>query len=192
MRELAVPGAWEFQLRPHHDDRGTFAECYSESVFAAAVGAPMPVALSAVSISRKGVIRGVHFVQTPPGQARYVTCVAGEILDFTVDLREGSRTFGRWDSVRLGPDHWRAVYLSPGLGHAFVALSEQASVLYLCSAPYAAERERTIHPLDPDLALPWPTGLEWTLSDRDRQAPTLEQARHRGLLPAHRDAGALG
>ncbi|KAB2594336.1 dTDP-4-dehydrorhamnose 3,5-epimerase family protein [Streptomyces arboris] len=184
MRRLAVDGAWEIDLRPHHDERGTFVEWYSDDELAAALGAPMPVALGAVSISRKGVVRGVHFVETPPGQARYVTCVAGEVRDFVVDVREGSPTFGRWDSVRLGPDRWRAVHLAEGLGHAFTALTDRATVLYLCSAPYRPGRERTVHPLDPELALPWPAGAERTLSVRDREAPTLAEARRRGLLPA--------
>ncbi|OON80930.1 dTDP-4-dehydrorhamnose 3,5-epimerase family protein [Streptomyces tsukubensis] len=184
MRRLAVDGAWEIDLRPHHDERGIFAEWYSDDEVSALLGAPMPVALAGVSISRKGVVRGVHFVETPPGQARYVTCVAGEVRDFVVDVREGSPTFGRWDSVRLGPGHWRAVYLAEGLGHAFTALTDHATVLYLCSAPYRPERERTVHPLDPALALPWPAGAERSLSARDREAPTLAEARRRGLLPA--------
>ncbi|WP_329580480.1 dTDP-4-dehydrorhamnose 3,5-epimerase [Kitasatospora sp. NBC_01250] len=184
-RQLTVPGAWEIELDPHHDERGTFAEWYAQGAFAEALGTPLPVALAAVSISRRGVVRGVHYVETPPGQARYVTCVSGEILDFTVDIRTGSPTFGQWDSLRLGPGHWRALYLTEGLGHAFTALTEQATVLYLCSAPYAAERERTIHPFDPDLALPWPTGLEPNLSERDAQAPTLAQARQLGRLPRY-------
>ncbi|MER6687604.1 dTDP-4-dehydrorhamnose 3,5-epimerase family protein [Streptomyces minutiscleroticus] len=184
MRPLAVAGAWEFSLRPHHDERGTFAEWYSPDAVEQATGARLPVALAGASVSHKGVIRGVHFVRTPPGQARYVTCVAGEVLDFTVDLREGSPTFGRWDAVRLGPDHWRAVLLTEGLGHAFVALTDRATVLYLCSAPYRPELERTVHPLDPDLALPWPAAADArTLSERDAAAPSLREAARLGLLP---------
>ncbi|BFO18351.1 dTDP-4-dehydrorhamnose 3,5-epimerase [Streptomyces sp. KM77-8] len=184
MRRLAIEGAWAIDLRPHHDERGTFVEWFAHDEVSAVLGAPMPVALAGVSISRKGVVRGVHFVETPPGQVRYVTCVAGEVRDFVVDVREGSPTFGRWDSVLLGPDHWRAVHLAEGLGHAFTALTDRATVLYLCSAPYRPERERTVHPFDPELALPWPAGTERSLSARDRQAPTLALAQRRGLLPA--------
>ncbi|MEU4209190.1 dTDP-4-dehydrorhamnose 3,5-epimerase family protein [Streptomyces sp. NPDC026206] len=183
MRPLAVPGAWEVALRPHHDERGTFAEWYRGAEVADARGAPFPVELAGLSISRKGVIRGIHYVTVPPGQARYVTCVGGEVLDFAVDVRQGSPTFGQWDSVRLGPGHWNAVHLSEGLGHAFMALTDRATVLYLCSAPYDASLERAVNPLDPELALPWPADMEHTVSERDRDAPTLEQARRRGLLP---------
>ncbi|MFJ9520159.1 dTDP-4-dehydrorhamnose 3,5-epimerase family protein [Kitasatospora sp. NPDC101801] len=182
MRELAVAGAWEVTLRPHQDERGTFVELYSTD---RPIGSdrPLPIALAALSVSRRGVLRGVHYVDTPPGQARYVTCVAGEVLDFVVDLRVGSPTFGRWDSVLLGPGHWRAVQLAPGLGHAFTALTEDATVLYLCSEPYRPELERAVHPLDPDLALPWPDTPGRLLSERDRSAPTLAEAHRAGLLP---------
>ncbi|MEV6210117.1 dTDP-4-dehydrorhamnose 3,5-epimerase family protein [Kitasatospora sp. NPDC051914] len=182
MRPLAVEGAWEVELRPHHDERGTFTELYSVDR-PTGPGAPVPVALAGLSVSRRGVVRGVHYVATPPGQARYVTCVAGEVLDVVVDVRVGSPTFGQWDSVRLGPGHRRAVQLSPGLGHGFTALTEGATVLYLCSAPYRPELERTIHPLDPELALPWPDIPGRLLSERDRRAPTLAEARRSGLLP---------
>ncbi|MET9297422.1 dTDP-4-dehydrorhamnose 3,5-epimerase [Streptomyces sp. NPDC003077] len=185
VRPLAIPGAWELTLRPHHDERGMFAEWYAPATVARATGAPLPIALAGVSVSRRGVVRGVHFVRTPPGQARYVTCVAGEVLDFTVDVREGSPAFGRWDAVRLGPDHWRAVLLSEGLGHAFAALTDRATVLYLCSAPYRPALERAVHPLDPDLALPWPTDREPALSERDGTAPTLREAARLGLLPRY-------
>ncbi|MFJ9775870.1 dTDP-4-dehydrorhamnose 3,5-epimerase family protein [Kitasatospora sp. NPDC101157] len=185
LRQLSVAGAWEVALDPRRDERGSFTEWYSVGDFAGVLGAPLPLAMAGVSVSRKGVIRGVHYVDTPPGQARYVTCVAGEVLDFVVDVREGSPTFGGWDSVRLGADHARAVYLSEGLGHAFTALTDRATVLYLCSAPYAAQRERTVHPLDGELALPWPVSADVaSLSERDRSAPGLAEAGRRGLLPS--------
>ncbi|MCG6495586.1 dTDP-4-dehydrorhamnose 3,5-epimerase family protein [Kitasatospora sp. A2-31] len=191
MRPLAVEGAWEVTLRPHHDERGAFAELYSVDRPVGPDG-PMPVALAGLSVSRRGVVRGIHYVSTPPGQARYVTCVAGEVLDVVVDLRVGSPTFGRWDSVRLGPGHWRAVQLAPGLGHGFTALTEDATVLYLCSAPYRPELERAVHPLDPELALPWPEAPDRLLSDRDRLAPTLAEAWRAGLLPLAPAARAAG
>ncbi|WP_282685745.1 MULTISPECIES: dTDP-4-dehydrorhamnose 3,5-epimerase family protein [unclassified Streptomyces] len=189
MRPLAVPGAWELTLRPHRDARGTFAEWYRPTDIAEATGFVRPVALGGVSVSRKGVIRGVHFVTTPPGQSRYVTCVAGEVLDVTVDLREDSPSFGRSDTVLLGPGHWRAVLLSEGLGHAFCALTEQATVLYLCSTPYRPELEQAVHPFDPELDLPWPADAQRSLSPRDEAAPGLREAARRGLLPRYAPPG---
>ena len=101
--------------------------------------------------------RGIHFSDVPPGQAKYVTCVASAVIDIVVDIRVGSPTFGTWDSVVLDGAERRAVYLSEGLGHAFMSLAEGSTVVYLCSTPYAPERERGIHPLDPELGIAWPT-----------------------------------
>ena len=89
----------------------------------------------------------------PPSQAKYVTAVAGSLLDFIVDIRVGSPTFGQWDAVLLDTVDRRAVYLSEGLGHAFCALEDDTTVIYLCSAAYSPSREHGIHPLDPELGL---------------------------------------
>jgi dTDP-4-dehydrorhamnose 3,5-epimerase len=100
-----------------------------------------------------------------------------------VDLRVGSPAFGQVDSVRLDPQDRRAVYLPEGVGHAFVALEDDSCVVYLCSTSYAPGRERGVNPLDPELALPLPAGLDLVLSDKDRAAPTLAEARAAGELP---------
>nr|BFE85720.1 hypothetical protein GCM10020093_083210 [Planobispora longispora] len=134
-------------------------------------------------MSKRGVLRGVHFADVPPGQAKYVMCVSGAILDVVVDLRTGSPTFGRWEAVRLDDTDRRAVYLAEGLGHAFLALSDQAAVMYACSQPYAPGREHGIHPLDPDLGIDWPLEGEPLLSDKDAAAPSLAEALAVGLLP---------
>jgi dTDP-4-dehydrorhamnose 3,5-epimerase len=131
------------------------------------------------------VIRGVHFTDVPPGQAKYVTCLAGEVLDIVVDVRAGSPAFGTWDAVRLGATHRNAVYMSEGLGHAFMALTDEATVVYLCSSAYAGERERAVHPLDPELGLPWPADIPHTLSERDRSAAPLRTALDQGWLPRY-------
>jgi dTDP-4-dehydrorhamnose 3,5-epimerase len=125
----------------------------------------------------------VHFAQVPPSQAKYVTCLRGSVFDVVVDLRVGSPTFGKWDAVVVDDRH-RSVYLSEGLGHAFLALEDDSTVMYLCSAAYAPDREHTINPLDPTLDIAWPAvDGEPIMSDRDREAPTLDQVRAAGLLP---------
>ena len=118
----------------------------------------------------------------PPGQAKYVQCFSGRILDIVVDIRVGSPTFGQWDAVELNDQTRQGLYISEGLGHAFCALSDDVTVGYLCSEPYAPAREHGIHPLDPDLALPWPDG-QALLSPKDAAAPTLAEAVQTGLLP---------
>lgn len=183
VRELAVPGAYEFSPPTFPDGRGLFVSPYSASAFEAALGFRMPVAQTNHSLSARGVVRGVHFADTPPGQAKYVYCAKGALLDIVIDLRVGSPTFGTWDTVRCDDVDFRAVYLSEGLGHAFVTLEEDTVMSYLCSTPYNPAAEHTISPLDPELDLPWPDDIETLMSDRDRTAPMLAEAVATGLLP---------
>lgn len=179
----SIPGAWEFTpvLRP--DDRGVFLEAFKASTFTEAVGHRFSLEQMNISVSRAGTVRGVHFAQVPPGQAKYVQCFAGRILDIVVDIRVGSPTFGQCDAVELDDERRNALYIAEGLGHAFCALSDSATVGYLCSEPYAPTREFGIHPLDPELALPWPDGIDSVLSPKDATAPTLAEAQAQGLLP---------
>jgi dTDP-4-dehydrorhamnose 3,5-epimerase len=150
----------------------------------------MDVAQANCSVSRLGVIRGVHFADVPPGQAKYVSCVSGAILDVIVDLRVGSPSYGQWEAVRLDDQDRRSVFVSEGLGHAFMALSETATTVYLCSTAYDPAREHGIHPLDPAIGIAWPAGSEPILSEKDAAAPSLAQAREAGLLPRYSDCVA--
>lgn len=182
-RELAVPGAVEFLPKIFPDPRGVFVAPFQESVFVHATGHPLHLAQSNHSVSRRGVIRGVHFSDVPPGQAKYVYCARGALLDVAIDVRVGSPTFGRWDTTYLDTESYRAVYLAEGIGHAFLAMADDTVMAYLCSTGYNPGAERTVNPLDPDLALPWPPDIEPVLSDKDRAAPTLAEAADAGILP---------
>lgn len=188
-RELALPGAWEITPRQHGDPRGVFLEFFQGSPFERAVGHRFTLAQGNCSVSAAGVVRGIHFADVPPGQAKYVTCASGAVLDVVVDLRVGSPTFAQWDTVLLDDTDRRAVYLSEGLGHAFVSLDDSSTVLYLCSTPYTPEREHGVHPFDPDLAIEWPSvdrhgrPMQVTISDKDAAAPSLAQAVENRLLP---------
>jgi dTDP-4-dehydrorhamnose 3,5-epimerase len=183
VRELSVPGSWVFTPRQFPDDRGTFLEAFKGGVFAQTVGHELTVAQVNTSISRAGTVRGVHFAAVPPGQAKYVFCTRGAVLDVAIDIRVGSPTFGAVDSVVLDDRDRRAIYLSEGLGHAFCALQDDATVTYLCSTPYNPTAEHGVTPVDPALALPWPDGLDLLLSPKDTEAPTLAEAADLGLLP---------
>jgi 5-epimerase len=182
-KALSIPGAWVFEPTRFEDDRGLFVSPYQAAVFVETVGAPLVVAQSNHSVSRRGVIRGVHFADVPPGQAKYVYCPRGALLDVVVDVRVGSPTYGAHEAVVLDSDSYRAVYLSEGLGHAFCALEDDTVARYLCSTPYAPAIERTVSPLDPALALPWPSDITPVLSDKDSGGPTLAEAAAQGLLP---------
>jgi dTDP-4-dehydrorhamnose 3,5-epimerase len=179
---LSIEGVWSFQpvLRP--DDRGVFLESFKASELQRAIGHPFTLKQMNISSSRMGTVRGIHFADVPPSQAKYVQCFAGRILDVVVDIRVGSPTFGRWDAVELDEANRTGLYIAEGLGHAFCALTDHVTIGYLCSEPYAPAREHGIHPLDPALDLPWPD-LELVLSPKDEAAPTLAQAAADGLLP---------
>ncbi len=182
IRPLSIEGSWEITPVQHGDPRGRFLELYRFDRLAEAVGHPLRLAQANMSVSARGVVRGVHFADVPPSQAKYVTCPRGSVLDVVVDLRVGSPTFGRHESVLLDDTDRRAVYIAEGLGHAFCALSDDATLTYLCSETYAPTRERAVHPLDPDLAIEWPVEAP-VLSDRDGVAPRLAELREDGLLP---------
>ena len=190
-RKLSIPGAWEITPAVHGDSRGAFFEWFTEDRFAETVGHGFDMRQANCSISAAGVLRGLHFAQLPPSQAKYVTCVRGAVFDVVVDIRVGSPTFGRWDAVTLDDREHRAVYLSEGLGHAFLALHDDSVVTYLCSAGYDPAREHTVNALDPALGIDWPFDGEVTLSDRDRAAPTLAQAQEAGVLPTFEEARAF-
>ena len=171
------------QLNP--DDRGLFLESFTQRSFREATDHNFLLQQSNLSFSHRGTIRGIHFATVPPGQAKYVQCYQGAILDLVVDVRVGSPTFGQWEAVELDSHSRKAVYIAEGLGHAFCALSETATVGYMCSEPYAPEREFGVHPLDNELAIAWPQEFEILLSPKDAAAPSLHEASSLGILPTY-------
>lgn len=183
-RQLSIPDAFEITPRQFGDDRGVFLEWYRFDELESHVGHPLDLRQANLSVSARGVLRGVHFAAVPRGQAKCVTAVHGAVLDFVVDLRVGSPTFGRSETVLLDDVDRRVVYLAEGLGHAFLALTDEAVVTYLVSDVYRPEREFGIDPLDPALGLRLPDDIgEIRLSDKDRDAPSLAESMERGILP---------
>lgn len=189
--KLRIEGSWLFTPKIHGDDRGAFLEWYKSDAFVEAVGQDLELRQANCSVSARGVVRGIHFADVPPSQAKYVTCVSGEILDVVVDIRVGSPTFGQWEGVRLDSRKRQALYLSEGLGHGFASLADGTTVVYLCSQGYNPGREHGVHPLDPDLGIDWGDGIEPALSPKDAQAPSLAQAVSDGLLPTMADCELL-
>ena len=114
VRELAVPGAWEITPQLRGDSRGMFFEWFTASAFHEFAGHDFTLAQANCSVSMAGVLRGLHFTELPPSQAKYVTCVRGAVFDVAVDIRVGSPTFGHWDAVRLDEESRRTIYLSYG------------------------------------------------------------------------------
>ena len=184
IRPLSISGAFEFTPVIRGDKRGAFLETYRHEQLQEAVGHPLDLRQANMSISAKAVARGIHYALVPPGQAKYVSAPRGAFIDFIVDIRVGSPTFSQWDSVVIDDVDRKAVYLAEGLGHAIVALSDDATVTYLCSEVYNPERELSLNLLDPEIGLTFPFDSDTLIvSPRDVEAPTLAEAASLGLLP---------
>ena len=184
IRELAVSDAWEITPVPWADDRGVFLESFRHDTLEQVTGRRFELQQANTSVSRRGVVRGIHFADTPPGQAKYVSVAHGAGIDFVVDIRVGSPTFGKWDSVVLDTETRRSVFISEGLGHAFVALTDDATLTYLVSSTYNPAAEHDLTPLDPQIGLVFPPELgEPVLSPKDLAAPSLADLLAAGALP---------
>ena len=181
-RPLRVEGAIEVTPRQLPDSRGMFAEGFRADKLAEHIGFELAVRQTNISVSSAGAVRGIHYASLPPSQAKYVTALSGVFLDFIVDIRVGSPTFGQWDVVRLDTVDRRAVYLSEGLGHALACL-EDGTAMYLCSEVYNPAGEKGVTPLDPTINLGLPADFAPIVSEKDAAAPTLDEALAAGLLP---------
>ena len=186
IRALKIADAFEITPRLFPDDRGVFLESFRGDLLAEAIGHRPEIVQTNVSVSSRGTVRGIHFADVPPSQAKYITALTGSLVDYIIDIRVGSPTFGQWDSVVLDAVDRRAVYLPEGMGHAFAALEDDTTAMYLVTSPYNPGREHGIHPLDPAIGLELPAGMEQpNLSDKDAAAPTLAEAAEQGLLPTY-------
>ncbi|WP_382307481.1 dTDP-4-dehydrorhamnose 3,5-epimerase family protein [Herbiconiux sp. UC225_62] len=192
IRELSIPDSYEITPKQFGDDRGVFLEWYRFDKLADEIGHSIDLAQANTSVSKKGVVRGIHFADIPPSQAKYVTATHGAVLDYVIDIRVGSPTFGKWDSVLLDDVDRRGIYLAEGLGHAFVALTDDATVSYLVTSTFNADREHGINPLDPEVELRFPEEAgDLLLSPKDTDAPSLAEAAASGLLPSWDEARAF-
>lgn len=185
---MPIEGAWLLQHEQFSDERGVFLEWFRGDAIVAKTGGRFPVAQANLSRSRRGTIRGIHFSVASPGQGKYVMCVEGQIRDVVVDVRVGSPTFGRWCDVLLDEADHRCLLIEPGLGHAFQALTDWATVTYLCSTVYDPPTEKAVDPLDSALAIGWAQPDEAVLSTKDRAAPTLAVAEATDGLPTYAPA----
>ena len=185
VRALSIDGAFEITPRRFSDERGVFLESFRGDQLAEVIGHRPDIIQTNVSVSSRGTVRGVHFADVPPSQAKYVTAMSGSFIDFVIDIRVGSPTFGQWDSTVLDTVDRRAIYLAEGLGHAICSLEDDSTVMYLCSTTYDPAREHGIDPLDPELGLTMPEGITAVLSAKDAVAPSLSQAAALGLLPRY-------
>jgi dTDP-4-dehydrorhamnose 3,5-epimerase len=179
---LAIDGLWLATSKFHHDDRGSFREWFRSDELSAKTGLQFSTVQANLSVSNKGVLRGIHYSLARDGQAKWVSCMAGTIWDVVVDLRPSSPTFRQSVSVELSSARGESLVISAGLGHAFLSLENDSVVSYLVTSKYSPQDEYSIHPFDSELAIQWPK-QEYVLSAQDVGAPTLLEAFTRGTLP---------
>ena len=183
---MKIEGSWVFESKKFDDERGSFHEVFKLSQISEALGRTFEVKQANHSISKAGVIRGIHWADVPPGQAKYVSCFRGKIWDVVVDIRVGSPTFGHWDSVELSAQNGRSVFISEGLAHVFLSLENDSVVSYLCSEEFNPSSEHGINPLDTELDIPFATKWDpssFVISTKDAQAPSFKQVQDMALLP---------
>lgn len=181
---LGIEGVWVAESPIWSDDRGFFREWFKTADIEEATGRSFGIEQANISHSSKGTLRGIHYSIAPRGQAKWITCVSGAIKDIIVDIRPDSSTFGQWVEVELRGNSGKAVFISEGLGHAFIALEDNTTVAYLVSTPFSLTHEFEINPLDEKIAVNWGIQLsELKISDKDKKAPTLEERLVEGKLP---------
>lgn len=180
---LGIEGVWIAESPVWSDNRGFFREWFKSEDVKAATGREFGIEQANISLSSAGTLRGIHYSIAPRGQAKWVTCVSGSMQDVIVDIRPNSKTFGQWIDVELKGDLGRAVLISEGLGHAFLALEDSTTVAYLVSTPFSPTDEFEINPLDEKIGIKWGMDLNsLKISEKDKVAPTLDERLTEGNL----------
>jgi dTDP-4-dehydrorhamnose 3,5-epimerase len=173
-RRLEIPDIVLVEAQSFRDDRGFNLETYRMSSFSAD-GISDAFVQDNLSLSRHGVLRGLHYQNHPKAQGKLVTVLKGEIFDVGVDIRIGSPTYGQWVGMTLSADSYRMLYIPIGFAHGFCVLSEEATVSYKMTEEWAPDLDRGIAWNDPDIGIRWPIANP-ILSAKDAQLPLLREA----------------
>jgi dTDP-4-dehydrorhamnose 3,5-epimerase len=164
--ETSLPGVVIIEPKVFGDERGFFLETWNQDRYRAA-GLPAAFVQDNLSLSRRGVLRGLHF-QNPNAQGKLVYVLQGEVFDVAVDIRLGSPTFGKVEGVTLSAENKRQLYIPPGFAHGFCVTSETALFAYKCTDLYNPQSEGSVLWNDPDLGIAWPIATpELSAKDRD-------------------------
>lgn len=176
-----IEGVYLFTPLVFEDARGHFFESFRQDKTLEETGFNFEVKQVNTSLSKRGVLRGIHFKKNPPGQAKFVSVSQGKILDLAIDLRQSSKTFGHWQAFELSQENNQSLMLGYGIGHAFLALEDNTKVSYLCDSVFEPEVEFGINPLT--------AGIDWIglskdysveelyVSEKDEIAPSLVEAK---------------
>jgi dTDP-4-dehydrorhamnose 3,5-epimerase len=176
--ETSIPGCLLIEHLRFDDQRGSFRELYVQQRYQA-IGITEPLVQDNLSISAKGVLRGMHFQRLQP-QGKLVTVLSGSIYDVMVDIRPDSVTFGQWQAITLSADMPQQLWIPPGFAHGFQALEDNSLVFYKTSSYYNPNDETSFNAFDPTLNIPWPI-KNAILSSKDSQAPSYPQVSGTGM-----------
>lgn len=175
-QETFIKGLWVFEPRLFEDNRGYFYESFNARDFAQATGFDLPFVQDNHSLSKFGVLRGLHFQRPPHQQSKLIRVIQGEVLDVAVDLRENSPTFKRYVALVLSSENKKQFFVPSGFAHGFLVLSPTAEVLYKCDRYYAPQSESGVIFDDPELKIDWQIPLDRLLvSEKDKKLPTVSQ-----------------
>lgn len=155
INKTEIAGLFVFKPKKFEDERGYFFESFNLKSYQEAIGENIQFVQDNESVSKKGVLRGLHFQQPPMAQGKLVRVVSGAVLDIAVDLRKNSPTYGKWNSVILSEENGMQFWIPEGFAHGFVALEDNTKFLYKCTNYYSPENESTIKWDDPVLAIDW-------------------------------------
>ena len=174
---------WLVKSEIHQDSRGSFRETFRRDLFLHFSQLDFnPVQVNS-SVSKKGVLRGIHYSVSEAGQAKWISCLRGEIEDYVIDLRLNSPTFGKWKSITLSANNGFSLIIPTGFGHAFEARTDDCLVSYALSSTYDPKSEMTISPNDPTIAVTWVHSTP-EMSERDKFAPFLSEQVLSGNMPS--------
>jgi dTDP-4-dehydrorhamnose 3,5-epimerase len=176
VERLHLPEVVRLTPRRFSDDRGWFSETYNQRAVDAALGSEVRFVQDNHSRSAKGVLRGLHYQLDPHAQGKLVRVLRGAVLDVAVDIRRSSATFGQWVAAELTEENQAQLWIPAGFAHGFLSLMDGTDVLYKTTDFWAPAAERSIRWDDPDVALPWPTGVAPRLAPKDAAAPPLALA----------------
>ena len=184
LTRLGIDGVWLAESQVWSDDRGFFREWFKSADIKSVTGRTFEIEQANISLSSRGTLRGIHYSIAPQGQAKWITCISGSIKDVIVDIRPDSLTFGKWIEVDLSGNSGKALFVSEGLGHGFLALEDNTAVAYLVSTPFSPKNEFEIDPLDEKIGINWGmNSSELKISDKDKYAPKLADRLAQGKLP---------
>jgi dTDP-4-dehydrorhamnose 3,5-epimerase len=166
--KFEIEGLLLIEPRLFQDDRGFFFESYNAEKYAEILGEGARFVQDNISVSKKHVLRGLHFQESPFSQGKLVTVLQGKVLDIAVDIRKNSKTFGQFQSVELSSINKYQFWIPPGFAHGFLTLEDNTLFSYKCTNFYSPEHEKTIKWNDPLLAIDWGNISNPIISEKDK------------------------